>query len=100
MLPTNRPPSSPGEILLKEFLEPLGISQTDFARKLGVPIQRINTIINERRAVTAETALLFAAAFGTSPQFWLNLQTSYDLWHAQRRFRPTVKRIAPTRRVS
>ena len=93
MLPTRRAPTSPGEMLLKEFLQPLGVSQTDLARRLGIPIQRVNTIIAGKRAVTAETALLLAAGLGTSPEFWLNLQTSWDLWHARRRFKPTVKRI-------
>lgn len=68
MLPTRRAPTSPGEMLLKEFLQPLGVSQTDLARRLGIPIQRVNTIIAGKRAVTAETALLLAAGLGTSPE--------------------------------
>jgi addiction module HigA family antidote len=94
LLPSRLPPTSPGEVLLKEFLEPLRITQTELAERLGVPIQRINTIINGKRAVTAETALLLSAAFGTSAQFWLNLQMNHDLWHARKRFRPSVRRIA------
>ena len=72
-------------MLLKEFLEPAGMTQVEFARRLGVPIQRLNTIINGKRAVSAETALLLAKALGTSPEFWMNLQTRHDLWHARAR---------------
>jgi addiction module HigA family antidote len=96
LLPNKRPPTPPGEILLYEFLEPLGITQTEFARRLGIPIQRINTIINGRRAVTAETALLLAAALQTTPEFWLNLQRNHDLWHARRRFKSVVRPIRRT----
>ncbi|MCY3022383.1 MAG: HigA family addiction module antitoxin [Planctomycetota bacterium] len=78
-LPKN--PTHPGEMLLEEFLNPLGISQVEFARHIGVSFKRINEIVNGRRAVTPETAWLFAAALGTSPQFWMNLQATYDLVH-------------------
>ena len=77
MLPENRLPTHPGEILLEEFLNPLGPSQVDFAGHI-VPIQRVNEIVRGKRG-TPETARLFAEAFGTSPEFWLNLQTNYDL---------------------
>ena len=60
------------------------LSQSSFANKLGIPIQRVNTIINGTRGVTAETAVLFAKFFKMSPQFWMNLQTNWDLWHALR----------------
>ena len=76
-LPRN--PTSPGEMLLEEFLRPLGISQLAFARHVGVSFKRINEIVNGRRAITPETAWLFAKAFGNSPRFWMNLQTTYDL---------------------
>jgi len=79
MLPENRIPTHPGEILLEEFLKPLGLTQVAFAKHIGVPIQRINEIIREKRGVTSETAWLFSQAFGTTPQFWINLQTNYDL---------------------
>ena len=82
MLPKYRAPSHPGEILLHEFLEPIGISQVELARKLGVPLQRVNTIVNGRRGITAETALLLARQFNTTPQFWMNLQASWDLHEA------------------
>jgi addiction module HigA family antidote len=78
-LPKN--PTSPGEMLLEEFLKPLGISQLAFARHIGVSFKRINEIVNGRRAITPETAWLFAKALGNSPQFWMNLQTTYDLVH-------------------
>jgi addiction module HigA family antidote len=84
MLPENRIPSHPGEILLEEFLKPMGLSQVAFAKHIGVPVQRINEIIRGKRGITPETAWLLAEAFGTSPEFWLNLQTNYDLV----RFRP------------
>jgi addiction module HigA family antidote len=79
MLPENRIPTHPGEILLEEFLNPLGMSQVAFARHIGVPTQRINEIIRGKRGVTPDTAWLFSQALGTSPQFWLNLQGAYDL---------------------
>jgi addiction module HigA family antidote len=87
MTPKNRPPTSPGEILAKEFLEPLGLSQVALAARMGVPIQRVNTLINGKRGVTAETALLLAEALGTTPEFWMNLQMSLDLWNARRALR-------------
>ena len=79
MLPENRIPTHPGEILLEEFLNPLGVSQVTFSSHIGVSVQRVNEIVNGRRGVTPETAWLFAQALGTSPEFWLNLQTNYDL---------------------
>jgi len=84
MLPTNRPPTHPGDILFAEFLEPMGISQQALADQLGVPIQRINTLVNGKRGVTPETAILLARFFETSPEFWMNLQTQHDLWMARR----------------
>ena len=94
MLPENRIPTHPGEVLLLEFLNPLEISQVAFAEHLGVPVQRINEIVRGKRGVTPETAWLFAEALGTTPEFWLNLQTNYDLV----RFRPKrqVERISAT----
>jgi addiction module HigA family antidote len=74
-----RPPVHPGEILLTEFLEPLGLSQYRLAQGLSVPPRRINEIVHGTRAITADTALRLARFFGTSERFWLNLQTTYDL---------------------
>ena len=84
MLPKNRPPTHPGEVLFAEFLEPMGLSQQTLADRLGVPIQRINTLVNGKRGVTPETAILLARFFETSPEFWMNLQTQHDLWMAHR----------------
>ena len=83
MIPSNRAPSHPGEILLKEFLEPMGLAQTELARKMDVPIQRINTLINEKRGITAETAILLSRVLKTTPEFWMNLQAVYDLHEAK-----------------
>ncbi len=79
MLPENRIPTHPGEILLEEFLIPLEMSQVAFAEHIGVPVQRVNEIVRGKRGVTPESAWLFAQAFGTTPEFWLNLQANYDL---------------------
>ncbi len=79
MQPRNRVPTHPGEILLEEFLRPLGHTQVALAEHVGVPVQRINEIVRGKRGITPETAWLFAEAFGTSPEFWLNLQAAYDL---------------------
>lgn len=73
------PPVHPGEILLHEFLEPLGLSQYRLARETSVPPRRINEIVHGARAVSADTALRLARYFGTSERFWLNLQNRYDL---------------------
>jgi len=72
-------PIHPGEILLEEFLEPMGISQYRIAKDVGVPARRINEIVHGNRAISADTALRLAKYFGTSERFWLNLQTRYDL---------------------
>ena len=92
MLPENRIPTHPGEILLEEFLVPMNISQVAFAAHIGVPTQRVNEIVRGKRGITPKTAWLFAEALGTSPEFWINLQSNYDLV----RFRPKrqVQRMA------
>lgn len=72
-------PIHPGEILLEEFLEPLGISQYRLAKSLNVPAPRIHEIVNRRRAITADTALRLSKFFGMGERFWLNLQSRYDL---------------------
>jgi len=86
------PPIHPGEILLEEFLKPLGISQNALARALRVPPDRINAIVHGKRSITADTALRLARAFGTSPQFWLNLQARYDLETAWERLEAQIER--------
>ena len=83
MIPLKRSPTHPGEILLEEFLIPKGITQVELAQQLQIPIQRINTLIHGKRGVSAETALLLARKFGTTPEFWMNLQSAYDLFHAK-----------------
>ena len=79
MLPKNRIPTHPGAILLHEFLEPLGISQVDLAGHIGVSVQRVNEIVRGKRGITSETAWLFSGAFGTTAEFWTNLQGQHDL---------------------
>jgi addiction module HigA family antidote len=83
MQPSHRKPTHPGEILLEEFLKPKKMTQLELAKKMKVPIQRINTLINEKRGVTPETAILLSRVFGTTPQFWMNLQAHYDLYMAE-----------------
>lgn len=83
-LPTHRPPTAPGEMLLEEFLKPLGISRSAFAIRLGVSFPRVNEIVRGKRAVTPDTALRLAQVTGMSADFWLGLQSDWDLWHALR----------------
>ncbi|MGH2752033.1 MAG: HigA family addiction module antitoxin [Actinomycetota bacterium] len=79
MLPKNRIPTHPGEILLEDFLKPLGVSQVALAEHLDIPVQRINELVRGKRGVTPETAWLLAGALGTTPEFWINLQANHDL---------------------
>jgi addiction module HigA family antidote len=99
MNPTNKMrPIHPGEVLREEFLKPMGITAHALAMDLKVPAPRINDIVRERRSITPDTALRLARCLGTTPQFWLNLQTSYDLKVAEReigtRIEQEVVRIA------
>jgi len=80
-VPKYRPPTHPGEILLKDFLEPLRISQAELAQAIHVPYQRINELVNRKRGVTPSTALRLAKFFGNSAEFWLNLQQNWELYH-------------------
>ncbi len=82
-----------GEVLLEEFLKPLGISQNRLARAMGVPPRRINEIVHGKRAVTADTAIRLARALGTSEQFWMGLQADYDLEEACKAARSALKKI-------
>jgi addiction module HigA family antidote len=84
---------SPGEILFEEFMKPNGLSQNKLARDLDIPPARINDIVNARRGITADTALRFSVYFGTTPEFWLNLQTSYDLKMIARTSQERLRRI-------
>jgi len=83
MLSNKQKPTHPGEVLLRDFLEPNGIQQTQLVEHLGWTYARLNEIINQRRGVTADSALSFSETFGTRPEFWLNLQMNWDLWHAK-----------------
>jgi addiction module HigA family antidote len=85
MLPKHRPPTHPGEMLLEEFLKPLNISQSALAKHLGWPYARLNEIINGKRGVTAVSALDLGEALMTGPEFWLNLQRDWDLWHSKQK---------------
>ena len=87
MLPTNREPTHPGEMLLKEFLEPLELSQKSFSKHIGWTYARLNEIINKHRGITADSALTLAEALRTEPEFWLNLQLNWDLWHSLKKHR-------------
>ncbi|MCB1054161.1 MAG: HigA family addiction module antidote protein [Acidobacteria bacterium] len=79
MIPENRIPTHPGEILQEQFLDPLGLTQVALAEHLGVPVQRINELVRGKRGVTPQTAWLLAQAFDTTPEFWISLQTNHDL---------------------
>lgn len=83
-IPTHRSPTHPGEMLLEEFLIPMGLTQRELADAIHVPYQRINEIINGRRGITPSTALRLGKFFGMSAGFWMNLQLRWDLYHAQR----------------
>lgn len=93
MIPKHCPPTRPGEILLEEFLKPMGITQVQLAAQMGVPIQRVNTLIAGKRDMTAETAVLLARVFGVSPELWLNLQTACDLYAAQARLERALQGV-------
>ncbi|MFZ5570203.1 MAG: HigA family addiction module antitoxin [Thermodesulfobacteriota bacterium] len=101
MNPTNQMrPVHPGEVLREEFLVPFGLSAHALAMELKVPAPRINEIVRERRSITPDTALRLARYFGTTPQFWLNLQTSYDLKVAEREIGSKIQREVPVRLVA
>jgi len=84
MTPRHRAPTPPHEILRADFLRPLGLTQTALAAKMGIPVSRLRALVHGRRSVNATTALQLAGALGTTPEFWMNLQTAHDLWHARR----------------
>jgi antitoxin HigA-1 len=85
LLPKYRHPTHPGEMLLKEFLEPLGVQQTEFAKHLGWSYVRLNELINGKRGVSADSALALSEALGTTPDFWLRLNDKYEVWKALKR---------------
>ena len=92
-VPTHREPTHPGEMLLEEFLKPLELSQRDLADGIHVPYQRVNELVNRRRGITPGTALRLAKFFGNSPEFWMNLQLRWELFHAGREEAAELKRI-------
>ena len=85
MIPKNRRPTHPGEILLQLYLKPMGMSQMELARRMGVPIQRVNTLINGKRDMSPETAILLSRVLKTTSQYRMNLQMNRDLYDAQKR---------------
>lgn len=99
MLTTKRKPVGVGEILVEEFMEPMGLTQRALAEAMGVQRKHVNELCNGRRAVTAPTALILARVFGNSPDFWLNVQRRSDLWEAMHspRERERIKRARPIR---
>jgi addiction module HigA family antidote len=97
MLATKRRPALVGEILIEEFMEPLGLTQSALAEAMGVPRKHVNELCNDRRKVTVPTALILARVFGNSPDFWLNVQRRSDLWDAMHspHDRERIKRARP-----
>ena len=93
--PSNRTPTHPGEMLAKEFLEPMGVTQRDLADGIRVPYQRVNEIVNGRRGITASTALRLAKYFGNSEEFWLLLQLRWDLYQARNSEETSLEEIQP-----
>lgn len=94
-VPTHRPPTHPGEMLLEEFLRPMNLTQRELADAIHVPYQRVNEIINGRRGITAATALRLGKFFGMSAGFWMNLQLRWDLYEAQQAEAGTLETIRP-----
>src|SRR5262249_12645981 len=98
MLPKNRTPTHPGEILLEEFLRPMEVTQTQLAEHIGDHLPKINDIVNGRRGVSPVMAWKLSRALGTSPEFWINLQMAYDLAKA-REEAPAIKPIKPIKPI-
>lgn len=97
-LPPRRPPTHPGEMLLEEFIKPLGMTQSALALPLGVSFPRLNELIRRKRALTPDTALRAARVVGMSAEFWLGLQLDWDLWHAARDAKAEeISRLVPLR---
>ena len=94
-IPTNRPPTSPGEMLKEEFLEPMGLTQQQLAEGIKVSYQRVNELINGKRGITTSTALRLAKYFGTSPDFWLNMQRATDIYQVSKKEAEAIEMIQP-----
>jgi len=98
-MPTHREPTHPGEILLEEFLIPMGITQRELSKAIHVPYQRVNEIVNKRRGISPSTALRLAKFFGTSEDFWISLQLRWDLHRAKQADAKELKTIKPLQTV-
>ena len=94
-IPTHRTPTHPGEMLLEEFLRPMGLTQRELSIAIRVPYQRVNEIINGRRRITPSTALRLAKFFGVSPDFWMNIQLRWDLYFEKQSEADNLKTIKP-----
>jgi addiction module HigA family antidote len=99
-VPTNRTPTHPGEMLLEEFLIPMGITQSDLVNAIHVPYQRMNDLVNGRRDAPPSSALRLAKFLGNSPEFWINLQLRWDLYFAQQSETKIIETIRPYKRSS
>jgi addiction module HigA family antidote len=99
-VPTHRAPTHPGEMLLEEFLNPMGLTQRDLAEAIGVPYQRVNEIVRGRRGVTPSTALRLEKYLGMSAGFWMNLQLRWDLYQAQQREVKALSTIRPYQKAA
>ena len=94
-IPTNRTPTHPGEMLLDEFLNPMGLTQRELANAIHVPYQRVNDIVNGRRGITPSTALRLAKYFNMTPDFWMNVQLRWDMYFAQQAENKVLETIQP-----
>ncbi|HET59564.1 MAG TPA: addiction module antidote protein, HigA family [Chloroflexi bacterium] len=94
-VPTNRTPTHPGDMLLEEFLQPMGLTQRQLADRIHVPYQRVNEIVHGKRGVTPHTALRLAKFFNTSVDFWMNLQLRWELYFAQQDEKAILREIQP-----
>ena len=94
-IPSHREPTHPGEMLLEEFLIPMGITQKELANAIHVPYQRVNEIVNKKRGITPSTALRLAKFFGMSEDFWINIQLRWELYKAKSRESKELKAIKP-----
>jgi len=98
-IPTHREPTHPGEMLLEEFLIPMGITQRELSKAIHVSYQRVNEIVNKRRGVSPNTALRLAKFFGTTEDFWISLQLKWDLYRAKQADAKELKTIKPLQAV-
>lgn len=98
-IPTHRAPTHPGEMLLEEFLKPMGMTQRELANSINVPYQRVNEIINGRRGITPSTALRLAKVFGVSADYWMNIQLRWDLYFAKQSESDALNKIKPLSRL-